>query len=65
MPFGCRSNRYRKPLSVQTLGFLGKYQFGAAALEDMGLIKKGASKGGNKVLNDPSNWNIPGGKEAF
>jgi len=51
--------------AVNTLGFLGKYQFGAAALEDMGLIKKGASKGGNKVLNDPSNWTIEGGKEAF
>lgn len=51
--------------AVNTLGFLGKYQFGAAALEDMGLIKKGASRGGNKVLNDPSNWTIAGGKEAF
>jgi hypothetical protein len=51
--------------AVNTLGFLGKYQFGAAALEDMGLIKKGASKGGNKVLNDSSNWTIEGGKEAF
>ncbi len=51
--------------AVNTLGFLGKYQFGAAALEDMGLIKKGASKGGNKVLNDSSNWTIEGGKESF
>jgi len=51
--------------AVNTLGFLGKYQFGAAALEDIGLLKKGASKGGNSALNNPSNWTIPGGKEAF
>lgn len=51
--------------SVNTLGFLGKYQFGAGALEDVGLVKKGVSKLGNSALNNPENWNIEGGKEAF
>lgn len=48
--------------AVNTLGYLGKYQFGALALQDMGLVKKGTSL---KGLNDPSNWNIEGGKQAF
>ena len=51
--------------AVNSKGYLGKYQFGAMALEDMGLIKRGASKQGQKGLDDPSNWTIPGGKEAF
>ena len=38
------------------LGFVGGYQFGAPALETLGYLKKGASKGGNKALRDPSNW---------
>jgi hypothetical protein len=46
-------------------GFIGGYQFGAAALEDVGLLKPGASKGGNSALNNPNNWTIPGGKQAF
>jgi hypothetical protein len=48
--------------AVNTLGYLGKYQFGAMALQDMGLVKKGTSL---KGLDDPSNWNIKGGKQAF
>jgi hypothetical protein len=48
--------------AVNTLGYLGKYQFGAMALQDMGLVKKGTSL---KGLNNPSNWNIEGGKQAF
>jgi hypothetical protein len=48
--------------AVNTLGYLGKYQFGAMALQDMGLVKKGTSL---KGLDDPSNWNIEGGKQAF
>jgi hypothetical protein len=47
---------------VNTLGYLGKYQFGAMALQDMGLVKKGTSL---KGLDDPANWNIDGGKQAF
>lgn len=48
--------------AVNTLGYLGKYQFGALALQDMGLVKKGTSL---KGLDDPNNWNIQGGKQAF
>jgi hypothetical protein len=48
--------------AVNTLGYLGKYQFGALALQDMGLVKKGTSL---KGLDDPANWNIEGGKQAF
>lgn len=48
--------------AVNTLGYLGKYQFGAMALQDMGLVKKGTSLRG---LDDPENWNIEGGKQAF
>lgn len=51
--------------AVNTLGYLGKYQFGAMALEDMGLVKKGVGAKGQKALDDPSNWTISGGKEAF
>jgi hypothetical protein len=46
-------------------GFIGGYQFGAPALEDLGYLKKGASKLGNSAMNDPNNWTIPGGKAAF
>jgi len=57
-------NNYK---AENTIGYLGKYQFGAAALEDLGFIKPGASKKGKnkEVLNDPKNWNLPGGKQEF
>lgn len=50
-----------------TLGFVGKYQFGSAALEDVGLIQPGTFRNNpsNSTLNNPSNWTIPGGKEEF
>jgi hypothetical protein len=48
--------------AVNTLGYLGKYQFGALALQDMKLVKQGTSL---KGLDDPANWNIEGGKKAF
>ena len=47
---------------VNSLGYLGKYQFGAVALQDMGLVKKGTTL---KGLDNPKNWNISGGKQAF
>ena len=47
---------------VNSLGYLGKYQFGAMALQDMGLVKKGTTL---KGLDNPKNWNISGGKQAF
>lgn len=52
--------------AVNQFGYIGGYQFGAPALEDLGLIKKGASKGGNAALDNPANWNDPpGSKQAF
>lgn len=51
--------------AVNTLGYIGKYQFGAAALEDMGLVKTGTYKKGNKALLEKENWTIEGGREAF
>jgi lysM domain protein len=59
--------------SVNGLGFMGKYQFGAEALADTGFIdksklpKKGQRYSGwqNDFLADDSNWTIKGGKQAF
>lgn len=48
-----------------SLGYSGAYQFGPAALEQVGLLKPGASKGGMAALEDPENWTIPGGYQAF
>jgi hypothetical protein len=52
---------------LNSLGFSGKYQFGDMALEDMGLLKKGASKLGSvaKVTGDPNNWNLKGGLSTW
>ena len=40
------------------LGFVGKYQFGAAALETCGYLKPGSSKHGtnSQVISNPANW---------
>ena len=38
------------------VGFLGKYQFGAQALETYGYLKKGTSKGNDNAVYDPNNW---------
>lgn len=51
--------------AVNSIGYVGKYQFGAQALEDVGLVKPGVGKMGNKALQDPDNWTIKGGLEAF
>jgi len=55
-----------------TLGFVGKYQFGTAALEDVGLIKPGTFRNAQNqgqdpqaVLNNVDNWTISGGKDEF
>ena len=56
------SNNYS---AVNQFGFIGGYQMGSMALEDIGLVKKGVGKMGNAALNNPANWNIPGGKAAF
>lgn len=51
--------------TVNSIGYVGKYQFGAMALEDMGLVKQGVGRKGQKALDNPDNWTIPGGKSAF
>jgi hypothetical protein len=51
--------------TVNSIGYVGKYQFGAMALEDMGLVKKGVGKKGQKALDVSDNWTISGGKQAF
>ncbi|WGS85016.1 hypothetical protein [Methylomonas sp. UP202] len=54
-------------------GYIGAYQFGAAALADTGLVDaaklKAAQKSGRfnqkTFLADPANWLMAGGKDAF
>lgn len=40
--------------TVNSIGFVGKYQFGWAALQDLGMIKKHVKR--NSELNDPNSW---------
>jgi hypothetical protein len=47
------SGNYR---AVNSIGYAGGYQFGAAALEDLGYLKPGASAGGNRAMQNPANW---------
>ena len=42
--------------AINRLGYIGGYQFGAMALEDLGYIKKGKSNLGNKAMQDSDNW---------
>jgi len=57
--------------AINTLGFLGKYQFGVLFLEDMGYIVKGAYnriRNNLLVISDPLNWTGKDGissKESF
>lgn len=46
------------------LGYIGAYQFGAAALIDRGYVNAGTTNAG---LNNPNNWTskCPGGKQQF
>jgi hypothetical protein len=56
------SNNYA---AVNQLNYLGKYQFGAAMLTDLGYVVKGSK---NKDLNNPSAWTGKDGitsKEVF
>jgi hypothetical protein len=69
----------RKGISAENkYGYLGKYQFGAEALADQGMVDKDKLKaakaqygkgwyagGQTAFLNDASNWKIQGGKAAF
>jgi hypothetical protein len=47
------------------LGYSGAYQFGAPALETVGMLKPGTGRYGNKALQNPENWTIPGGLEQY
>ena len=47
------SNNY---MAVNEINYVGAYQMGAAALEDLGFLKKGSSKEGNKAVFNPENW---------
>lgn len=47
------SGNYR---AVNNIGYAGGYQFGAAALEDLGYLVPGASAGGNAAMRNPANW---------
>ncbi len=64
-PVGFDYNKYKELVAQQESGnrsidngkgFLGKYQFGAQALETFGYLKKGTSKGNDKAAYEPSNW---------
>lgn len=49
-------------------GYTGQFQFGSGALKEIGFLKPNAPTSGKyqqKILNNPDNWTIPGGKEAF
>ena len=60
-------------------GYIGAYQFGAEALQSQGLLKPGITTAYSKLgstpseraaahkelLNNPDNWTIPGGKQAY
>jgi len=55
-----------------TLGYAGKYQFGAEALASVGALDnkkyqelKGRGLKNKEIMNDPGVWKIPGGKAAF
>jgi hypothetical protein len=50
---------------INTIGYVGGYQFGAAALETLGYIKTGASKQGNRVLKDSSVWTGKNGAKSL
>lgn len=52
--------------AINDKGYVGAYQFGAQALEDIGLLKAGSyKKYGNKALQNAENWTIQGGLNAF
>lgn len=54
--------------AINSLGYIGGYQFGAQALETLGYLKKGASRFGNSALDNISNWTGKSGvnsKESF
>lgn len=53
------SESSNNPRAVQkTYGYIGLYQHGSAALQDLGLVKKGIGNSNSK-LDDPKNWTGP------
>ena len=50
--------------AINSLSYIGKYQFGYKALIDVGEVKSSATSN-NDIINDPSVWNTPGGFIAF
>lgn len=50
--------------AINSLGYVGKYQMGSAALQDEGLIKNG-TKQSKEEMSNPNNWTIPGGLQSF
>jgi hypothetical protein len=63
-PKGTRITRYQ---NVNQIRFVGKYQFGLAALEDTGYIRSGtfANGGRNNTLLDPNVWSGKGGVNSL
>jgi hypothetical protein len=63
------SNNYQQPGNQR--GYIGGYQFGTAALQDVGLVKQGTYNSSqsdivnNRKLDNPSVWTIKGGKQTF
>lgn len=57
------SNNYAN--TSNPFGYMGGYQMGAQALEQVGLLKSGASTLGNAILKNPDAWTIPGGLKTF
>ena len=42
--------------AVNSIGYVGKYQFGLAALVDIGLVKRSYAGKGNSALKNPDAW---------
>ncbi|ANE54428.1 hypothetical protein [Methylomonas sp. DH-1] len=68
-----RTESSGKTTAENKYGYLGSYQFGAAALADAGLIDPAKLKAARKdgrfdqktFLANPANWLLSGGKDAF
>lgn len=62
---GGKSNPYAAQNSI---GFIGKYQFGSDYLKDMGYINQSATGSVKSIIDNPSNWTGKGNitsKEIF
>lgn len=54
--------------SLNQYGYAGAFQMGVAALEDIGLMKKGTAKRykqSRAAMQNPNNWTVKGGLDAF